>query len=416
MNAITGIKEREERREKFYAVQQESADDSDYELTEWENQQIRKGVTGAQLVSAQQESVLSKFLIPIQAAAAHQIMDEDNMSTGALLEQAYARNCIDKPKLLQGKAKSEKSGPRMPKEVLQRLVDRLQSVKDLNKKHTEDIDQMIGEMRLLKVSTLEAAQRTPIAEARYRFYQELRGYVCDYVECMDEKVPQIVDLEKRAMAVMSRFKTNLIERHRQDVKDQAKEVSDLALKYRTAKPQNPAEDEDRVRRAAEREGRRTRRRRDRERTNLSESHLDGMSSDDEIPDQEAAQYKLQLQQIAEESMHVFDDTTEEFSSIVSILKRFHEWKRCDRAAYKDAYVSVCLPKIVGPLIRQRMITWNPLDDNCPDFEKMDWFGTCMVAGYETGESEETLAADSDARFVPALIEKIILPKLIGELQ
>lgn len=54
------------------------------------------------------------------------------------------------------------------------------------------------------------------------------------------------------------------------------------------------EDEERVRRAAEREGRRTRRRRDREKLNKSETHNDGMSSDDEVPDNELAKYREQL--------------------------------------------------------------------------------------------------------------------------
>lgn len=54
------------------------------------------------------------------------------------------------------------------------------------------------------------------------------------------------------------------------------------------------EDEERVRRAAEREGRRNRRRRDREKLNMNETHNDGMSSDDEVPDVELAQYREQL--------------------------------------------------------------------------------------------------------------------------
>lgn len=44
------------------------------------------------------------------------------------------------------------------------------------------------------------------------------------------------------------------------------------------------DDEDRVRRTTDREGRRTRRRQIRERVDITNSHLDGMSSDDEIHD------------------------------------------------------------------------------------------------------------------------------------
>lgn len=418
MNAITGVKEREERREQFYSAQNGSDEDSDYELKEWENQQIRKGVTGAQLVSAQQESVLSQFMLPTQQQqqASVDYMDEENMSTGALLEQAYQKNCIEKPKQLQTRQKSEKaSGPKKPQEVLQKLLDRLQSVKELNRKHFNDVDRMVADLKLLRLDAMQAEQSGPVAAGQYRFYQELRGFASDFVECMDEKLPQIVDLEKRANAVMGKFQTNLIERRRQDVRDQAKELSDQAARYSGKKV---VDDEERVRRAAEREGRRTRRRRDRERANLLESHMDGTSSDDEVPDQDETQYKAQLQQVLEDSEAVFDDTTDDFCDIRAVLRRFNEWKRNDRAAYNDAYVSVCLPKIVGPLIRVRMLTWNPFEDSAMDFEKSDWYRDCMLNDYssvaEQHQTEQSLAKDPDARFVPSLIEKIILPKLTGE--
>lgn len=55
------------------------------------------------------------------------------------------------------------------------------------------------------------------------------------------------------------------------------------------------DDEDRVRRTTDREGRRTRRRQIRERLDIKNSHLDGMSSDDEIhEDRDADSFKSQL--------------------------------------------------------------------------------------------------------------------------
>lgn len=52
------------------------------------------------------------------------------------------------------------------------------------------------------------------------------------------------------------------------------------------------EDEARVRRAAEREGRRSRRRRAREAPGHPK-HIEGMSSDDEVPDQETLMFQSQ---------------------------------------------------------------------------------------------------------------------------
>ena len=55
------------------------------------------------------------------------------------------------------------------------------------------------------------------------------------------------------------------------------------------------DDEERVRRAADREGRRTRRRQIRERIDIHNTHLDGMSSDDEIhQDHDVVSYRSQL--------------------------------------------------------------------------------------------------------------------------
>lgn len=55
------------------------------------------------------------------------------------------------------------------------------------------------------------------------------------------------------------------------------------------------DDEERVRRTSDREGRRTRRRQNRERIDINNQHMDGMSSDDEIhEDNGANSFKAQL--------------------------------------------------------------------------------------------------------------------------
>lgn len=55
------------------------------------------------------------------------------------------------------------------------------------------------------------------------------------------------------------------------------------------------DDEELIRRAADREGRRTRRRQIRERIDINNTHLDGMSSDDEIhQDRDTLNFKTQF--------------------------------------------------------------------------------------------------------------------------
>uniref|UniRef100_A0A182LXY5 Vitellogenin domain-containing protein n=1 Tax=Anopheles culicifacies TaxID=139723 RepID=A0A182LXY5_9DIPT len=439
MSAITGAKEREERREQFYAVQREDSDaeDSDVETKEWENQQIRKGVTGAQLVSAQQESVISQYLIGTNFSQTFQnksalLMDDQRtgdvsnelrgLSTAALLEKAYA--ATSGIRLAGGGSKrtnasnsgsggiakttdTKPTGPRMPQQILAQLTDRHRTTAELNRKHDDDIKQITQEIKLLGMDHLSCEQKAPVAAAKYRFYQEFRCYVSDLIECLNEKVPLVTALEQKALTLQGKHSGMLIERRRQDMRDQVKEVSDANKGIKRVGP----EEQERVRRAAEREGRRTRRRRDREKNETAESHFDGMSSDDEIPDMEAARYRSALQAIELEAREVFVDAAEEYGEVAGILERFEQWRQHDMPAYSDAYVSLCLPKILAPLIRLEHVCWNPLTmDALVELENEKWYRTVAQYGC-SATTEAALAADPDVRLIPTLVEKIFLPKL-----
>lgn len=215
MLAITGHKEREERREKFYSVQQQckfnkpsfmddpflnfliisdSGEDSDLEMNEWENMQIRKGVTGAQLMSAQQESVYSQYMIqPFSNSFSNMVSNDDkNLTTAELLEQAYSHVNYDFSKKSQKSTKKGKdtrtAGPKTPEEIRNLLYEKLRSSKELNNKHYEDIEKIAQQIDSLKIDLSDCEQDAPQAAEKYKFYQEIKCFVSDLVECFDEKV------------------------------------------------------------------------------------------------------------------------------------------------------------------------------------------------------------------------------------
>ena len=189
------------------------------------------------------------------------------------------------------------------------------------------------------------------------------------------------------------------------MRDQAKEITDKSLK-------KTAEDEECVRRAAEREGRRTRRRRDREKLNMNETHNDGMSSDDEVPDIELSSYKDQIAQIRSEAELIFSDVADEFCDLSLILQKLEEWKRKDICTYKEAFVHLSLPKLVGVLVRWEMILWNPFSvENYEDIDKMKWYHPLAMYGQAENETEESLKNDPDVFLLPTVVEKIVLTKL-----
>ena len=149
------------------------------------------------------------------------------------------------------------------------------------------------------------------------------------------------------------------------------------------------------RRAAEREGRRSRRRQRREKLQQSSPHHDGMSTDDEEMETDAVKFRTDTggggggvgsvllgflaatvtpsccimvliwstvcstDKILMEAKNVFEDVMEDFTSIGIVKKRFEEWKLVYGDCYKQAYISLCLPKLFVPFVKLEMLDWNP---------------------------------------------------------
>lgn len=123
-----------------------------------------------------------------------------------------------------------------------------------------------------------------------------------------------------------------------------------------------------------------------------------------------------LAQIKNDAAMIFDEVVDEYCELPQILMRFDEWKKKDLNAYREAYVHLCLPKVVSIFVRAQMILWSPFEfENYEDVDKMKWFHPLMMYGRSTEETEETLRKDPDVFAIPTVIEKIVLPKLSSKL-
>lgn len=363
------IRDQERRREQFLAAQ-----DSDREDDEWEDQQIRKGVTGASAAVIAQELLYSsepQVVGPVPRVVMDPGVPRTPQAIADKLKEHYESLCVSREANLERLRKTQ-----------------------------EEITQVNEELR-------DYQMRAPAAAEKFRFYQELRGYVTDLVECLDEKIGTIMNLEERAMNLMSKRAEWLVERRRQDVRDQAEETTNLGKAVPLQK--KGAEQEEKVRRAAEREGRRSRRRRAREAPGQPK-HVEGMSSDDEIPQQDMLLFDKEKEQIELEAQEVFEDVVDDYSSITSILIKFEQWRETDMVAYTEAYATLCLPRIVNPLIRLNLIFWDPLSDSA-DLEKLEWYRTLALYGLHDDETELSLSQDPDVNLLPTIVEKIIIPRL-----
>lgn len=181
-----------------------------------------------QLVVAQSESVLSRFVIkPSQGQIE---FPETEVSTSRLLERAYAESALENPKVLKSK-KIEKKATRSVEDMRAQIKGRMNKLKELNRKHFDDIDAISADIRDLEMEGAKAAEEAPKVAKKFTFFQEIRGYTKDFEECMNVKVPVIEELEAQALGILSKHATFLIERRRQDIRDQGKEMAEATSEY-----------------------------------------------------------------------------------------------------------------------------------------------------------------------------------------
>ncbi|KAL4143140.1 hypothetical protein QTP88_005504 [Uroleucon formosanum] len=360
------------------------------EDNDWETQQIRKGVTVSQLAAAQQESsgmntlynnmvIQEQAMIPIVMNQKPQF--SDSYTPQAPMTTMNLDDIINKSK---------------------EIVSEMKKNQIPDQKYYED---MINEIPEIKSRNERLKMNVPELAECFQFYQDLRGYVTDLVECLDEKIPSLVGLEQRISKMYEKRRTDLLARRRQDVRDQAEESSTNKL----GTPTIHTRSEEQQRRAAEREGRRIRRMRMREIKAISK-HADGMSSDEEVPETDASAFRNQLEIIKSDSNLLLDDVLEEFASIDLVLKHMLEWKNKYLESYIEAYVNVCLPKLAGPFVRIEMLTWNPLEDDLK-LEDMFWYKSIQKYTLKGNNNIDQLIKDVDLELIPKIIEKVVLIKI-----
>ncbi|XP_043848016.1 PAX3- and PAX7-binding protein 1 isoform X1 [Dromiciops gliroides] len=423
---VFSVKEKSQRQKIAEEIGIEGSDDEalvtgeqDEELSRWEQEQIRKGINIPQVQASQPAEVNMYYQNTYQS-----------MPYGSSYGIPYSYTAYG-----SSEAKSQKTDNTVPFKtpsnemtpvtidlVKKQLKDRLDSLKELHKANRQQHEKHLQS----RVDSTRAIERLEGSSGgigeRYKFLQEMRGYVQDLLECFSEKcvvflqVPLINELESSMHQLYKQRASRLVQRRQDDIKDESSEFSSHSNKALMA-PNLDSFGRDRAlyqehakRRIAEREARRTRRRQAREQTGKMADHLEGLSSDDEETSTDITNFSLERDRISKESSKIFEDVLESFYSIDCIKSQFEAWRSKYFTSYKDAYIGLCLPKLFNPLIRLQLLTWTPLEAKCRDFESMLWFESLLFYGCEEQEQEKE---DVDVALLPTIVEKVILPKLTG---
>ncbi|KAM6123387.1 intron Large complex component GCFC2 isoform 2-T2 [Pterocles gutturalis] len=292
--------------------------------------------------------------------------------------------------------------------VKKRLTERITSLQDVHRAHQREYEKCMEDIESSKM-TVQELEKSSDAALNYKFYRAMKTYVENLINCLNEKLKYINELELAVHVLLQQRAIAVLKRRQEELKNESAYIRHLTSG--TDKPTNGGLEGDEKTQLLEMcEHRRTCRRQVRERSGEGDHH-EGMSSDDELTSTEVTEFQKSKDNVLEDSRKIFEDVHADFCDIRKILLKFQEWKEKFPDSYCDAYISFCLPKLLNPLIRVQLIDWNPLEQNFMKLEEMPWFRAIEEFSDAKNVSEPKRDDDPDQEVLPKVIEKTILPKI-----
>uniref|UniRef100_UPI00398E8354 intron Large complex component GCFC2-like isoform X1 n=2 Tax=Pristiophorus japonicus TaxID=55135 RepID=UPI00398E8354 len=295
--------------------------------------------------------------------------------------------------------------------VKKRLTNRLESLQEVYRSHQREHEKIQVSAESSQC-TIEHLEDTNDSGHRYKFYQEMRTYVQNLINCFNEKICVIDELESEMHQLLGQQARTLLQRRQDDVQDESTDVWQLSNTADASSGSDIDCVKAKQRRVEKREMRRAHRERLRNVAGQEADHHKGLSSDDEVAPADMSDFREKEDRILKESKKIFEDVHKDFYSVDRILAKFELWRQKFPDSYYDAYVGLCLQKILNPLVRMHLIGWNPIKPDCLDLAEMPW----ILALEEFCHMEDERfkrTENSDTRLLPIVIEKTVMPKIEG---
>ncbi|KAI8996079.1 nineteen complex-related protein 2-domain-containing protein [Gaertneriomyces semiglobifer] len=245
-------------------------------------------------------------------------------------------------------------------DVCARLNATLLEVETLNQSHTDQLNHVIGELE--KSNTALEGLQTDLVEAssRYTFFQDLRTYIGDFAEFLDEKFTELEVLENEF--------------------DESLRVRYLVNNTRT--------------------------RLDLDHWFASFTSWNAPIEVEQQDDPPTEHIFIEQVRIRSRSKRLFDDVSEEFRSLPSIKKRFEQWRRDYPTEYENSYGGLSMPGVFELFVRQELLAWDP-KAALPRFEDMNWHSALV----DYGHSDDPMEDVEDEHLLTRIVEKVVIPRI-----
>ncbi|KAM3932143.1 intron Large complex component GCFC2 [Leptodactylus fuscus] len=330
-------------------------------------------------------------------------------------EEQQIRKAIRCPQTMDDDLLQGRSPPRVKKyvepkfstpivtveDVRKRLAARIASIEEVHRAHVLDSEKYTHDLENAK-NTLQKLEASS-SEKSYKFFKEMKVYVENYVDCLNEKIQEIYQSESEMSQIWEGRSRTLLKRRQDELQLESATIQKLAGNESVS---DVSADEETRSRLQDLELRRTRRQQ------KCEDDHEGMSSDDELPPDQETKYKQDQEDVLLLCKPIFEDVHEDFCQPKNILSKFHEWRERFPETYYEAYISLCIPKLLSPLVRAQLIDWNPLQDTT-ELEHMSWYRDLDDFCFSKHDHENNMEDDPDHKVLMAVIEKTVIPKVLA---
>ncbi|XP_028687458.2 intron Large complex component GCFC2 isoform X2 [Macaca mulatta] len=292
--------------------------------------------------------------------------------------------------------------------IKKQLNTRLTLLQETHRSHLREYEKYVQDVKSSK-STIQNLESSSNQVLNCKFYKSMKIYVENLIDCLNEKIINIQEIESSMHALLLKQAMTFMKRRQDELKHESTYLQQLSRKDETSTSGNLAVDEKTQWILEEIESRRTKRRQARMLSGNC-NHQEGTSSDDELPSAEMIDFQKSQGDILQKQKKVFEDVHDDFCNIQNILLKFQQWREKFPDSYYEAFISLCIPKLLNPLVRVQLIDWNPLKLDSTGLKEMPWFKSVeefMDSSVEDSKKESS----SDKKILSTVINKTIIPRL-----
>lgn len=292
--------------------------------------------------------------------------------------------------------------------IKKQLNTRLTLLQDTHRSHLREYEKYMQDVKSSK-STIQNLENSSNQALNFKFYKSMKIYVENLTDCLNEKIISIQEIESSMHALLLKQAMTFLKRRQDELKHESTYLQQLSRKAETSTNGSLAIDEKTQWILEEIESRRARRRQARELSGNCD-HQEGTSSDDELSSSDTTDFQKSQGDVLQDHKKIFEDVHDDFCNIQNILLKFQQWREKFPDSYYEAFISLCIPKLLNPLIRVQLIDWNPLKFDSVGLKQMPWFTSVeefMNSSVEDSKKEDS----SDKKILSVVINKTVIPRL-----